>query len=208
VLPILANRHALKPARRTAPAAPRVWVCRRQSRMALENLGATRWASGQLARASELADESHEAASRFGLIGQLRGGRGDRAADQYVLGHWQEALEVADELLAEVDGGSPHFSAPWCYKTRAQIRMGRDDVPGALADAHRALELAGMEREGQNLYPTLAACAHIFRETGDRDRAAALADEVLHWLRAGSRSGTIHDYLHVLAWTLTALGRG
>ena len=93
-------------------------------------------------------------------------------------------------------------------KYRAQIRLGRDDVDGALADALRAHDLVRIEGEAQNLYPTLAVCAHISRETGDLDRAAVIADEVLLWLQAGTRSGTIHDYLHILAWTLTALGRG
>jgi tetratricopeptide (TPR) repeat protein len=184
-----------------ASAPEQIWL-------ALQNLAATHWARGQLAQASALGDRASEAALRFGLMGQSRGGRGDRAADQYVVGNWEEALKVADEFLAEVEGGSPHFLAPWCYKTRAQIRLGRDDAPGAVADARRALELAGIEKEPQNLYPTLAACAHVFRETGDPDGAAGLADDVLAWVRAGRRSGTVHDYLHVLAWTLSSGGRG
>jgi tetratricopeptide (TPR) repeat protein len=179
-----------------------------QISLALQNLAAMSSAYGQLARSEELGNESVETRLRFGLIGDLRVGRSERAADQYVLGHWQEALDGADEFLAEVEGGSPHFAAPWCYKTRAQIRLGRDDVDGALADALRAHDLARIEGEAQNLYPTLAVCAHVSREAGDLDRSAVLADEVLLWLQAGSRSGTIHDYLHILAWTLTALGRG
>ena len=83
-----------------------------QISVALANLAAIAWGSGHLARAEELGNESLEVRSRFGLTGQLRAGRSDRAADHYVLGHWQEALEIADEFLAEVEGGSPHVCGP------------------------------------------------------------------------------------------------
>jgi class 3 adenylate cyclase len=172
---------------------------------ALHNLGSTRWQWGQLVQASALIEEWREALSRFGLTGQFR--VGDVAPDRYVVGDWQEALEGINEFLAEVEGGLPHASAPWCYATRAQIRLGRDDAPGARTDARRAIELARTVNDGWSLYPTLAACAHVLWETGDHDRAAGLAEEVLPWLRAG-RSGSIVDYLHILAWTFTAMRRG
>ena len=49
--------------------------------------------------------------------------------------------------------------------------------------------------------------AHTFHESGNIGRAAQLADESLNQLRAGRR-GAGFDDLHVLAWTLCALGRG
>jgi class 3 adenylate cyclase/tetratricopeptide (TPR) repeat protein len=171
------------------------------------SLGVELWQAGQLKRAAAFATASGEAAAHFGLIGALRVVRGNSAQDQYAVGRWQEALEVADDFLADVEGGSPHYAAPWCYATRAQIRLGRDDVSGALADVSRALELA--PKEGDETFDvTLARCAHVFWETGDADRAAGLADDVLIGLRAGRRIGSASDHLHLLAWTLTPLGRG
>ncbi len=62
----------------------------------------------------------------------------------------------------------PHCVASSCYATRAQIRIGRDDVLGALADAERALELGRPIKDPQILMPALALCAHILCESGDR----------------------------------------
>jgi DNA-binding SARP family transcriptional activator/class 3 adenylate cyclase len=172
------------------------------------NLAWALWRRGQLARASVLVAEAEATASRFGLMSQARWYRGERVGYQYTLGAWDDALAAANEFLAEVEAGSPHYLAPWCYSTRAQIRFGRDDSHGALADSERALDLARLAADPQNLRPTLAACAHLFRESGSLERAAMLADEFLSALRAERGSGEAIETLHILAWTLAALGRG
>jgi class 3 adenylate cyclase/tetratricopeptide (TPR) repeat protein len=175
-------------------------ICR-----ALHNLGSTHWQWGQLMQASALIEEWRGAVSRFGLIGQLRGG--DFAVDQYVIGHWPEALKGINEFLGEVEGGSPHAGAPWSYATRARIRLGHDDISGALADVDLAVELARIEKDGWVLYPTLSACAHVLWEAGEHDSAAGFAEEVLPWLRTG-KGGSVVDYMYILAWTFAAMGRG
>jgi class 3 adenylate cyclase/tetratricopeptide (TPR) repeat protein len=180
-----------------APAA----ICRAKG-----NLASVWWRRGHLERSSVILAEGEEAASRFGQNVQRRMLQGINASDQYVRGQWREALARVEEFLADVEAGSPHYSAPWCYATRAQIRLGRDDVPGALADVERALELARVAKDPQILGPTLAASAHVFREGGRPERSAELAVDLLVQLRAGS--GAFVDWLHVLAWTLFALGRG
>jgi DNA-binding SARP family transcriptional activator/class 3 adenylate cyclase/tetratricopeptide (TPR) repeat protein len=171
------------------------------------NLAAA-WAErGQLARASTLVAGAEATASRFGLMSTAQFYRGERVLYQYWVGEWDDALAATNEFLAEVEAGSPHYQAPSCYSTRAQIRFGRDDSHGALADAERALDLARLAADPQNLYPTLAVCAHLFRESGSLNRAARLADEFLSFLRAARGSGAA-ETLHMLAWTLSALGRG
>jgi class 3 adenylate cyclase/tetratricopeptide (TPR) repeat protein len=177
-------------------------ICRSEG-----NLAAVLWERGQIARAAAFVAEAEAAASRFGLISRARWYRGDRVGYLYGVGGWDDALAAANEFLSEVEAGSPHYQASWCYVIRAQIRFGRDDITGALADAERALELARVVADPQNLYPILAACAHMFRERGSLDRAAVLADELLAALHAGG-SGSAIDVLHMLAWTLYALGRG
>ncbi|MGA7913207.1 MAG: adenylate/guanylate cyclase domain-containing protein [Candidatus Dormiibacterota bacterium] len=143
----------------------------------------------------------------FGLAGFDRWIRGDSVLPTYALGRWGRALAGADEFLAEVEAGSPHYHASLCYLTRAHIRLGRDDIPQALGDVERALELARLAKDPQNLDATLAAAAHLFYEVGMVKRASGLADETLAKLQARRGLGG-GPALHKLAWTLSALGRG
>jgi class 3 adenylate cyclase/tetratricopeptide (TPR) repeat protein len=177
-------------------------ICRSQL-----NLGHGLWQWGQLERGSACFQEAEDTALRFGQIGLTRWIRGMRSDERYVLGHWDESLLRANELLAEVKADTPHLMATDCHVTRAQIRLGRDDVTGALADAERALQLARQAKDPQSVYPTLAACAHIFRESGDLERASTLADEFLAELRAGREKSVLTPF-HTLAWSLSAVERG
>jgi tetratricopeptide (TPR) repeat protein len=173
-----------------------------------QNLWSTLIGHGQIQRGFAIQEEAMVAASRFGMAGNLRWCRGERSDILYVLGRWDEALAGVNEFLAEVDSGSPHYLAPYCYAMRAQLRVGRDDFVGALADAGRAIELARLTKDSQIFLPTVTTCAHVFCESGDMVRAALLADEALAALKARSRVDLIADRPHVLAWTLSALGRG
>jgi class 3 adenylate cyclase/tetratricopeptide (TPR) repeat protein len=171
------------------------------------NLGSMLWNLGELARSSALSDEAAAVATRFGLAGLDRWLRGGSVLHMYALGRWGEALAGADQFLVDVEAGSPHYLASGCYLTRAHIRLGRDEVPPAIADAERALELARVAKDPQNLDATLSAAAHLFHEIGMVERASALADEVLAKLPARSGLGGTRE-LHMLAWTVSALGRG
>src|SRR4029077_18066718 len=53
----------------------------------------------------------------------------------------------------------------------------------------------------------LAVCAHVHLERGETEPAAALAAEILTLCRSGGVLGW-NSILHMLAWTLCALGRG
>jgi len=185
--------------RANAPAE----VCRAQN-----NLAAMLWEQGQLVRAKTVSDEAAQAASRFGQVAFGRWFRAIEIVRQYALGHWQEAAGAADDFIAEVEAGSPHYLASGCYLVRAEIRLSRDELSTALADAERALELARLAKDPQNLDQRAAKLTHVFYEIGMVDRAAELADELLPKLRAGRDAGAGIDALHMLAWTLTALGRG
>ena len=178
-------------------------VCRAQF-----NLAALCWERGELERALSLSEASGLVAKRFGHIWRWKWAQGERATDLYCLGRWDEALARAEELLVEVEAGSPHYLACLCYAIRAQIRLGRDDVVGALADAEKALELARLAKDPQSLYHAMAVCAYIFRDTGHQKRAAELADEFLAWLRPRTDFISAADAFHVFAWTISAFGRG
>jgi hypothetical protein len=172
------------------------------------NLAAMLWELGELERAYALMGTASQVASRFGQVHWVRFWRGNSAGDLFVLGRWEEALAEANAFIAEVEAGAPNYLASSCYVTRAQIRLGRDDLAGADADARQALDLARVAKDPSILYGTAAACALVFRDTGRPGLATALANEFLDWLYGGGRLESVAIALHLLAWTLVPLGRG
>ena len=161
---------------------------------------------GEVERALAMQQEGVALASRFGLTRWLRWVRGERPELHYLLGRWDEALAGADEFLAEVEAGAAHYLTVQVYAIRALVRLGRDDVPGALADTEHALELGGLNNDAQAVFPMLARCAHILREVGETERASALADEIVADAKPGRHLAGVRA-VHVLAWTLAVLGR-
>jgi len=180
----------------------------RETSRALGNLAATLWELGRLTEARARWEEGRDTATRFGQATFERWFRGQRVTYEYSLGKWDSALEGADAFIAEVESGSPHYLASGCYYTRALIQMARGEVDAPIADAERALALSRHAKDPQNHLPTVAACAHVFSENGDTARAAALVEEFMIELRAERNIGFADAYLHTLAWTLSALGRG
>ena len=77
-----------------------------------------------------------------------------------------------------------------------------------LADAEQALTLARRAKDPQIVYLTLAGAAHAYRELGDVETAARLADEFMAALGSASALGFSVVWVHVLSWTGAAIGRG
>ena len=180
----------------------------RETARALGNLAATMWEVGRLPEARELWEQGQDTARRFGQATFERWFRGQRAVYDYAFGAWDGAAAAADEFIAEIEAGSPHYLASQCYSVRALIRMQRGEVEAPIADAERALRLSRQAKDPQALLPTVATCAHVFREIGDDARASALVDEFLTELRGARGIGFAVAYLHFLAWTAAGLGRG
>jgi class 3 adenylate cyclase/tetratricopeptide (TPR) repeat protein len=173
------------------------------------NLASVLWMRGDLERATAVRSDAQVVASRFGQNLHERWLRGTAARDEYLRGHWQEAHVLIEDFLAEVEAGSPHYLASDCYLLRANLRLARGDVAGAVEDTEKGVVLARVAKDPQILYYTLAAAANVLRESGGSRRAGDLADELLAQLRGGSVDAAIvADSLQLLAWTLTALGRG
>jgi tetratricopeptide (TPR) repeat protein len=175
---------------------------------AMGNLAALHWRRGRLAEAEALWRESLEESERYGQKGLARWDVGVLVNVALQLGRWDEALAGADAFLAETEAGSPHYLAAQVYGNRAQIRLARGDVDGALGDAERGLELARRAKDPQLLCQVLADAAHVFRETGSLERAVTLAQEVVDEIEAGKSIGFGAVSAHVLAWMLSASGRG
>ena len=174
----------------------------------MANFAATLWEQGQLNEARASLQEGEDQAERFGHTAYARWFRGLQVEAQYVMGAWDDAVEKADLLIAEVEAGSPYNLAARWYATRALIRTARDHDSGALSDAECALELSRSAKDAQTMYATLSDCAHVFRDLGRSQMADSLAEEFIGELRRGARLSGAREYLHRFAWMLMLAGRG
>ncbi|MBA2360250.1 MAG: AAA family ATPase [Actinobacteria bacterium] len=129
-------------------------------------------------QARELAEQALRAAERFGQTYSILFIRGNLADGMYHAGEWDEALAIADDLIATAVAGSPHYQEPQCYAVRTLIRVARGDGDGAAADARRGLERAREIQDPQVVTPWLAIAAYVELQTGDRDVAARLVQEL------------------------------
>jgi class 3 adenylate cyclase len=164
---------------------------------------------GDLSRAFELRAEGRRLAEKFGLAGYNRFLRGELVIECYWTGRWDDALELADELLSEAEADSPNYMDSQCLLARARIRLARGE-PVAFEDAEKALETARRVRDPQALYPVLAFRARAELAAGRLDEASALADELVSsW--ANRPEAMLDSHLQSFvdaAEALRALGRG
>ena len=176
-------------------------MCRAQN-----NLAATLWEAGQLARASAKWEEAAETAARFGQATQGRFGRGLRAEYLYALGRWDDSRDTANEFLAEVEAGAPHYLTPRVYVARSLVRLGRDDVAGAVRDTEAALAVAPLAKDTQLLLPIIAGSAYVIHASGDVDRARGIVEGLLAQLELLRGVRSISDVAHMMSWTFVPLG--
>jgi class 3 adenylate cyclase len=147
--------------------------------MTCGNLSEIVIAFGDLNRGFALQDEGRRAAERFGSVIGRRWLQGLQGFQDYLQGRWDVALQSAQQLLAEVDAGSPHFVEGPCRQLRGVIRLARGDLPGAAADARGAVEFALQRGEPQPLLPALALDAHAQLLSGRVEEASDRADQLL-----------------------------
>jgi class 3 adenylate cyclase/tetratricopeptide (TPR) repeat protein len=143
------------------------------------NLGSILARLGNLPRAFELHAEGRRAAERFGDLGGIRWFAAERVYEEYWSGREEDALQSANEILAEVESGSPHRMELAARLIRGWVRLARGDVTGAKEDAVRGLEFAQGAGDPQALFPALAFAARAALAEGRRKRADALISELL-----------------------------
>ena len=129
--------------------------------------------------------EGARIAERIGFPGWSRWFKGVLVDHRYRRGEWEEALRAADEFIAEIEAGSPHYSSFQVYTVRAEMRSAKGDSEGAIRDAERALASGRALDEHQALLFALAGCTHVFVLESERDKAVALARELLDALGRG-----------------------
>jgi len=124
-------------------------------------------------------------AGQIGAPTDARWFQGVLADHHYRRGEWDEALKLADEYLGAVEAGSPHYNAFQDWVIRAQMRLARGDLAGAMRDAESGLAAGRALADPQAVYFVLPACANIFSLAGEHDRAVPLVRELIEALESG-----------------------
>jgi class 3 adenylate cyclase len=172
------------------------------------NLSTIYFTLGDIERGRAERAKTRELAERFGHYGFVRfidGGPG--IIHPYTAGSWDEALQRADALVSEVEGGLPHYQAPHAYAYRAQIRLARGDATAAEHDTERAIELAHAVKDPQLSQTTLIEAGIVFTGLGDDRRAAEILEEVLEEQAKLNQLGFASLDAYALAWLGVRLGR-
>jgi class 3 adenylate cyclase/tetratricopeptide (TPR) repeat protein len=130
-------------------------------------------------RAAAAFDEGAQIAERFGDRAGVRWLRMQRAALAHQVGHWDDALTLLDEFIAECEEKSPHYGEARCRADRARILQARGAGTSALAECERALGLAGSLGDAQSVAPSLGGVYAVFEAEGLLDEARAVLPQIL-----------------------------
>jgi tetratricopeptide (TPR) repeat protein len=148
----------------------------------LNNLGVLAIWEGDFRRGDDIYPESVRLAERFGDRDALRFTRGNAIFAAYVRGRWDEALEKADEFVAECST-SPHYQEGLVRDARSFIRLGRGDLVGADEDRNVVIEQARRIKDPQRIVSALADVTLGLVLAGRESEARALARETLASVR-------------------------
>ena len=173
---------------------------------ALHNLVSTLVELGDLERGFALMASSREAARRHGHVVAMAWAETQQMDELYSTGAWDELLLRIEQMI-ETSSTSPVVMVIDAYIFRAQLRLARGDVEGALEDSARLLEDARAQGDPQVGFPALAARAHVLYEAGEEDEAAVVVDELLRRWRV-SPSSPPGPWVAEIAHVLEGLGRG
>jgi class 3 adenylate cyclase len=173
---------------------------------AYNNLGAMLELLGEVEPAYATRLEGARIAERLGAATWVRWFQGVLPNVRCRRGDWNEALGMADDFIAAIEAGSPHYLEAQVCSTRALMRLARDDSAAAIRDALSALPAGRAAKDPQMLYTALAVCTHVFSATDRSDDATALAHEYLEALRGGVALQWGITYLPTFASAALRLG--
>ncbi|MDQ4107350.1 MAG: hypothetical protein M3138_00900, partial [Actinomycetota bacterium] len=143
------------------------------------NLGVSFFYAGDMRRALDVHERNLAYARRIGMEGGIIWNKAEVAFDLFLVGRWDESLQIVDAELARMEAGAPHYLEVQHRQIRARIRLGRDDPEGALADADRGVEVGRSAQDAQALLPNLAERGRILFLIGRQEEAADSIDEIL-----------------------------
>jgi len=164
------------------------------------NLGSALSQSGDIAAAARAYDDGLRVGERFGSTDVVHWLSSQRKGIELWRGDWEQALEVADEIIA----AERHYLQRGAYAIRSNIRLARGDTDGAVEDILCAVSVARDAKDDQALLPTLAQAAFVHVAAARRAEGEAFADELLALDPGRLESGPL---FFNLGWALQDLGR-
>jgi class 3 adenylate cyclase/tetratricopeptide (TPR) repeat protein len=165
------------------------------------NLAVSLVGFGEIARARKVLHEGLGLAQSFGEQAMGRWLRGQVAYVEFALGDWDAALRATNSFLAERERLGAHYLEHDAHEIRAMIRLGREDVSGALEDAAAGIAGARVAGDRQALYPALATGAFVYAGAGEAVEASECKEEFLGMLE-GDEGGTPPYGSHLVAHVL------
>ena len=172
---------------------------------ATHNLASTAWWRSDIREAARLFADAARLGERYG-VGQL--GLSSKAVLCSALcftGAWDEALELADEVLDRIEGGRANYFEYHPRTVRARIGLGRgDDGDVVLNDAKRAVEVARSTTDAQAVIPALSTFSLVSAELGHADGAREATHEIVDALDA-AEPVNVHRIIDA-AWTADRFG--
>jgi class 3 adenylate cyclase/tetratricopeptide (TPR) repeat protein len=169
------------------------------------NLAAIVTDLGQLSRRARLLEKGIAAAERFGMADDRLWLGCELLWEPYWDGRWDEASSRLDEQIDELEAKGFWMETP-CRWLRGRIRLGREDLTGAVDDLDRAIVRARVAKDPQLMWPVLSFGARVYA-AADPGRANEFVNEVLSEWKALASIPMASDWLGDLAIALDALGR-
>jgi tetratricopeptide (TPR) repeat protein len=139
----------------------------------------------------------HHANARWSASGPV-------LAEAFHRGGWDDALQLAEESLADPE---LHYQSANAHGFRGLMRAARGDLEGAESDAERAIELARPAEDPQLVLTVSTIAAVTFMSVGNERRASETLDDVLAEIRQLPQIGFAAVWAHGLAWVARMLGR-
>jgi class 3 adenylate cyclase/tetratricopeptide (TPR) repeat protein len=170
------------------------------------NLADTLYRLGRLEEAGEVTARMSAGRTRFpGVPEWRRWNESQELRIHYVTGRWDQALELADRELAELEAGTRHYLEPDWRIFRARIRFARGDAAGAQEDAQAAVNRSRASGDAQLMIPSLALQARLLAATG-RPETQNVAVELLEICQR-TPWGVASDWFPEAALAFGELGR-
>ncbi len=111
------------------------------------NLADTLYRLGRIHDAADATARMSAARQRFpGIVEWARWNDSQELRIDYATGRWEQALELADREIAELEAGTRHYLEPDWRIFRARIRFARGDTAGAEEDAATAVDASARLR--------------------------------------------------------------
>jgi tetratricopeptide (TPR) repeat protein len=177
----------------------------REEVRAVHNLGSTTWWRGEIRQARDHFQEAARLGERFGVAQMGSASTAVYCSTLFHTGAWDEALALADALIAEMEGGRANYFEYHPRTVRARIRLARCvDERLVLEDIGRAVEVARSTTDTQAVVPALSTLTFVTSELGHADDAAAAGRDLVDALRGGPAMN-VHRSIDA-AWVAERVG--